>query len=235
VFFKKPSHYREWALGLEEMPFIAINNNLVEISNVRDFDWMYNTEETEPHYIDKKFLLSDIEGVDVIISHFTENKDIAHTFLIFNIKDDDPIGISVETRREVGEDYNVFLGAMRNYELIYVVATYDDIVRLRTDVRHEEVYRYPTIASASKAQELFADISKDINELYKKPAFYNTITRNCTGTLAKNIEKLAGINFPFLYKTIQPGKMHQAIYEMKLVDFDGSLEEMKAKYLLTNN
>ena len=70
---------------------------------------------------------------------------IAHTFLSFGFAGGDHLAISIETRKEKGEGYSTVKGFFRQYELYYVVADERDVIRLRTNYRHdppEQVYVY---------------------------------------------------------------------------------------------
>ncbi len=55
---------------------------------------------------------------------------------------DQYLAISIETRKEKGEQYSALRGFFRQYELTFVVADERDVVRLRTNFRGEDVYVY---------------------------------------------------------------------------------------------
>lgn len=190
--------------------------------------------------VDKKyetinFSKEDIISTDVVISHFSESEGLAHIFLSFGIRDGRHITISVETRREEGEKFSPWLGLLRQYEIIYVMASENDIVGLRTDVRQgERVYIYPTIASAEKSQELFLTLAREINDIYEHPKIYNTLTHNCTNEISRRVEQISDLDFPFTWKTILPGYFDEILYEMKIIPYDRSFEEVKKEYFIDN-
>ena len=232
IITKQASHNKEWEFGQEKLPFIQISGNDVIIKNYRDFLWHEKTEDAQRNYIQKQFLLSDIEGVDVVISHFSPYESLAHVFLNFNLSNGDVIGISVEARRETHEEFSPLMGLLSNFELIYIVASYFDLVGLRQDIRNESVYVYPTIASKEKTKELFLSLASDINDLYEKPRFYNTFSSNCTNILARSVEKLSDYDFPWYYTIFAPGKLDKALFEMKVIQTEDTLEKTREKYLL---
>ena len=52
------------------------------------------------------------------------------------------LAISIETRKERGEEYSAVRGFFRQYELYYVVADERDVIGVRTNYRGEDVYLY---------------------------------------------------------------------------------------------
>jgi Domain of unknown function (DUF4105) len=51
--------------------------------------------------------------------------------------------ISPEIRKERGESFDGIRGLLNQYELVYILATEDDAIRLRTNIRKNAVYMYP--------------------------------------------------------------------------------------------
>lgn len=235
IFSKKPNHNQNWELGQEELPKIEIENSLVKIKNLRDFNWKKEGEEV--NYIKREFDLDFIEGLDIIISHFSKFEGIAHIFLAFQLKNQENITISLEARRVNGKKYSPFKGLFRNFEIIYIVATEKDLIGLRTNIRNERVYLYPTIATKKDSQELFKLLAEDINFIIDNPTFYNTLFKNCVNMMAKRVEQISALKFPkFSYKFIFPGYFDKILYDMKIspkneLDF----EEFKKNSLICND
>ena len=109
----------------------------------------------------------------------------------FGLADGSYLSVSIEVRKEKDEDYNVLLGTMRQFEMIYVVADERDLIRLRTRHRDSDVFVYPTVATPEQAQTLFVDVMKKVNELTVEPEFYNTVLNNCTTKLAGHVNVVA--------------------------------------------
>lgn len=238
VLSKKPSHDRNWELGQEKLPKIEINDNLITVTNLRDFDW--KKEGTEPNYITKNFDLDKMTGVDVVISHFSDFEGMAHIFLTFRFEDNENIAISVEARREDFEEFEPIKGLFRKFEIIYVVATEEDLIGVRTNVRNdgvgERVYLYPTIATPEKSQELFKLIAEDINDIYEHPTFYNTLFNSCINSITRRVEEISTLDFPVTYKTILPGYFDEVLYKMNIFSSGlNTFEEYKEKNLIHNN
>lgn len=233
VLLKKPSHDRDWELGQERLPKIDIVGDDIEISDFRDFVWN-GSGKAEPRYVSRKHKLSEIRSVDVIISHFSDFEGLAHIFLSFGFVDGKHVVVSMETRREVGEEFSPILGLLNNFEIIYVVGSERDIVGLRTDVRDERVHIYPTVASPEKAKELFLKLAEDINRIYAKPKFYNTLLSNCTNVITRRVEDISELKFPLTYKTLLPGYFDEVLYGMELIPAAGNFEEIKKCHQVDN-
>ena len=232
--FQKPSHARTWENGHEELPSIAIEDGLITIQNMRDFEWD-GPFSAEPNYITDTFNLEEMQTAETIISHFAEFEGMAHIFLSFGFTDGRHINISLETRREADEKFSPLLGLLRQFEIIYVVGTDRDLIGVRTGHRDERVYIYPVIASPEKIQELFVALSEEINDVYANPRFYNTLAHNCTNELTKEVEEISDLDFPLTYKTLLPGFFDEVLYSMNLLSTSTPFETLKKNSLVVNS
>jgi hypothetical protein len=234
LLLQKPSHDRDWEIGHEELPHIVIEGDDITIENLRDFEWT-GPFSAEPNYITESYKLSDVDKAEVIISHFDEFEGMAHIFLNFGFTDGRHVNISLETRRESDEKFSPVLGLLRQFEIIYVVGTDRDLIGVRTGHRNERVYVYPAVVSSpEKVREMFLLLAGDINAIYEKPRFYNTLTHNCTNELTRRVEDISELNFPFTYKTLFPGFFDEILYNMGLIDTSKPFEEVKQAALLDN-
>ena len=141
----------------------------------------------------------------------------------------------METRREADEEFSPWLGLLRRFEIIYVAGSERDIIGVRTDIRRERVYVYPTVADKKKSQELLVLIAKDINYIYANPTFYNTLFNNCINSITRRVEDISEIKFPLSYKTFLPGFMDEVLYDIKLIPNDKSFQKTKQFYLVNND
>lgn len=236
VIVFQPSHNRDWELGHEKLPnFIySAMSSQVTIENYRNFDWTA-VKSANTSYEKRSYDLDEITGVDVFISHFDDFEGLAHIFLSFGFKDGEQVVVSLETRREEGETFSPLLGILRQFEIIYVVGSEEDIVGVRTGHRGERVYLYPTKATPEQARKLFDLLAVEINDVYQKPRMYNTLTNNCTNELTRQVEKMSELNFPLTWKTVLPGYFDEVLYEMKLIDSQKEFPEVKAEHLIDNS
>lgn len=229
----RPSHDRDWELGQERLPRFTFQDEQLTIENFRNFDWK-GEGIANVRYETRVFDVRDIRSVDVFISHFDTFEGLAHIFLSFGFSDGRHIVISMETRREVGEHFSPILGVLRQFEIIYIVGSEQDIVGLRTDIRDERVYLYRTIASPLQARELLLKIAEDVNSIYEEPRMYNTLTHNCTNALTRRVEDISEVKFPWTWKTILPGYFDEVLYSMNLIAPAGDFQEMKRQSLIDN-
>jgi hypothetical protein len=233
LLVRTPSHDRDWEVGQEKLPRIVFDKDAFTIENLRDFTWT-GPFEAKQNYITDAYKVSDIQGVDVVISHFAEFEGLAHIFLSFAFVDGRHVSISVESRREKGEKFSPFWGLLDQYEMIYVVATDRDIIGLRTGHRNERVYIYPTKASKEKAQELFKRLAANINAIHAEPVMYNTLMHNCTNEVSREVEAMSTIDFPITYKTILPGFFDEVLYSVGVIDTSEPFEELRRASLVNN-
>jgi len=233
IFVFSPSNDRDWEVGQEALPNITIEDKKIVIENFRNFDWK-DDENVDKNYETREFNLDQLESLDVFISHFDDFEGLAHIFLSFGFSDGEQIVISVETRREKDEEFSPILGLARQFELLYVVSSEEDIVGLRTDLRSERVYLYPTVASPEMTKKIFLEVTEGVNSIYEKPQIYNTLTRNCTNELTREVEEATHINFPLTWKTVLPGYFDEVLFKMDLIKTDKKFNETKEDALIDN-
>ena len=231
----RPSHDREWQLGHEALPQIVYSteSSQISIANYRNFAWT-EVNAADIQYETRSFDLDQMSGVDVIISHFDDFEGLAHIFLSFGFTDGNQVVVSLETRRESDESFSPLLGILRQYEMIYVVGSEKDVVGVRTGHRDERVYLYPTKATPEQARRLFDLLAVKINDVYNAPTMYNTLTNNCTNELTRSVEEMSDIDFPLTWKTILPGYFDEVMYDLELIDGEGTFSAVKDRHLIDN-
>jgi hypothetical protein len=185
----QPSNQRDWEFGVETLPEISIQGSSVLVQHVRDF--RYTAEWTRSSgYVDRAFEVDRIERVWFVeepftIAPFTGFGGVAHTYFVFDFRDQAPLAISVESRRERGEDYDAIRGLFNEYELIYIWGTEEDLTGRRAVLEQNDLYMYPLRIPGEAARELFLQLAHASQQLESQPRFYNTLTSNCTNELAK--------------------------------------------------
>jgi hypothetical protein len=220
-FSIKPSNDRVWQTDVAVLPYATVQDNLVTVHNIRNFDYRSETDYT-PAYYDKRFDLNKLNGVDVIAVYWM-GPAIAHVLLSFAFEGGDHIAISIETRKEKGEAYSTLKGFFRQYELFYVVADERDVIRLRTNYRHdppEDVYIFKASAPIENGRRLFMAYIDKINSLKNKPKFYNTLTSNCTTSIWMNTH-VNEEHVPFSWKVLVSGYLPEFLYENGRLDSGG--------------
>ncbi len=170
----KPSNDREWQADVALLPHADIHGNRVTVYNVRNCDYRGENDYTVRYY-NKTFDLAKLESIDLYVVNWGI-KYISHTMISFGFQGGDYLCVSIETRKEKGEDYSTVKGFFRQYELIYVVADERDLVRLRTNYRQgETVYLYRIQGTKAFFRSLFLDYMHYINHLNASPEWYNAL------------------------------------------------------------
>ncbi|HEY5714287.1 MAG TPA: DUF4105 domain-containing protein [Candidatus Gracilibacteria bacterium] len=230
-FLRKPSNSRSWDSEQAKLAHATLEQDIVTIHDLRYFKYDA-TGGKKLEYEDRVYDLETLEGLDFVVSYFSESDAIAHTFLTFRFKDQPGLSVSIEARREQGESYSPFKGIFGKYELIYVLGDERDIIGLRSHIRQEPLYLYPTKASKETARKIFVNLLERTNELYESPAFYNTLSHNCTNLLARHIEKSSGKKIPLSYKVLLSGHSDELAYDLGLLESDEPFESLKTRSLV---
>ncbi len=224
---KVPSHTRVWRPDLLVLPHAEIGLDKIKIYNIRDCH--YRTEENyDVRHFDREFALRDVQSVDFIVVPFQNAPLLAHTMLSFGLTNGEQIVVSVEARLEQGESYSAIAGALKDFELIYVVGTERDLIRLRTEVRKVDVYLYRTRVTPEQAQRLLLAMLGRVNELARRPEFYDVITNNCTTNIVQHINELRPGTVPQDIRVLLPGHSDRLAYDLGLLAAQGPFEQIKA-------
>jgi hypothetical protein len=222
-----PSHDRPWRPEVAVMPRIAIDGDRVRISGYRNFDYRGRDDFTE-RWEQRELRLSDLRGVDFFLSYWQPDGAIAHTFLSFDVAGAEPVAISIEIRPEIGESFHPLPGLFRQFELVYVVGSERDVVRVRSNHRDEEVFLYRTTASAQAARRLFQVYAERINALAGAPEFYNIVSNNCTVNIVRYANQ-AGRVGGWDIRHLLNGWSDRYLYDAGLVDTSLPFAELRRR------
>lgn len=231
--FKHPSNNRNWSDDQKILPTARIDGNMVTIKNIRNFSYS-STDAYVPGYYDKSFDLDQIKKVYFIVEPFSEWAGAAHTFLSFEFDGGQFVAISVEIRKEQGEQFSALKGLLNTYELTYVIADERDAVKLRSNFRKDDVFIYPVKTSEEKMRTLFLDMIGRANKLADQPEFYNTLTSTCTTNIVRHINAIAPGRVPFSHKVLFPGYSDELAYDLGLIDTDLPLKKIRERYKIND-
>ena len=222
----QPSNHRNWSPDQAVLPTAEFRDELVEVRNIRHCD--YRTEQDyEVRHYDKTFDLREISSVDYIVVPFPEMPNLAHTMLSFGFVDRDYLAVSVEIRKEIGESYNPLLGAIGQYEIMYVVSDERDVIQLRTNHRLNDVYVYPLRLDPAQARALFVDVMHRANRLAVQPEFYNTLTNNCTTNIRDHLNRVLPEPIPYTHRVLLSGHFDHLAYDLGLIQSDTTFPRTK--------
>jgi hypothetical protein len=220
----QPSNHRDWLPDSAVLSYAVITGNQVVIHNIRNCDYRTETDY-DVHYYDKTFDLDQLRTVDLYLVTWG-SPDIAHTMVSFGFTTGDHVCISIETRKEKGEDYSAVKGFFRQFELTYVIADERDVVRLRTNYRQgEEVCLYRLQATPEQGRRLFLDYLRRANELHERAEWYNALTDNCTTAI--RTQRAAADRAPLDWRMLLNGHLDELLYERGAIVTNLPFAELK--------
>jgi len=226
----KPKSDGDWRREHAVLPDVVFEGDLVEVRGIRNFSYI-TADSFIVDYYDRTFDLRQVASVWFVISVFNPGRrGLAHTFLSFGFDNGDFVSISIEARQENGESYSFTKGVLRRFEVIYVIGDERDIVGTRAIQRDDVVYLYPLRAEREKIRGLFVDVLTAAQELHDSPAFYNTLTNNCTSRLHDHVNRIAPGRVPGGWKIFFPGYTDEVIFDRGLIDTELSLSEARDRF-----
>jgi len=227
-----PSDARDWQADAARPPRVSLKGDRVTIENVRNFVYRSETDFDE-RWETRSHDLSRLDGHDFLIVYWGMAA-IAHTMISFRFRDDtrpggfDFLVISIEARRERFEAYSPVAGAFRRYELYYAIADERDVVGVRTNHRNQETYLYRTLSSPARSRALLLDYLKAADKLSREPAWYNTLTDNCTNGILYHVRSL-GDELPYTWQILLSGYADRYAYEAGGLDHALSFQDLKRR------
>lgn len=212
-----PQNNRDWAGEYAIPADVSMEGRIAHVHHVRNF--IYRTpQDYTPRYYDADYDLDKLTSLDLITSYWA-GETIAHVFLSFGFSDGKHLAISIETRRQKKFAYSTIAGFFHHYELFYVTADERDLIGVRTDIRKERVYLYRVSLSPQARERLFTSYLTEIDLLAHHPAWYNTLTDNCTtGILTRAQAKL---RYRLDWRILLSGYTASLAYDLGLLQTDG--------------
>jgi hypothetical protein len=219
-----PENHREWQTDQAVLPWAEIVEGKITLHNIRNCDYRTETDFT-CQYSEQTYDIAALQTLDLFLVYWG-SPYIAHTMLSFGFTDGEQVCFSIETRKEVGEEYSAIKGFFRQYEKIYVVADERDVVRLRTNFRKEDVYLYPLQVKPEMARLVFLDYLGEVNRLSDRPEWYNALTGNCTTSIRRHTRPY-NPDGRLDWRMIVNGYLDQMIYERGFLGRDLPLNELR--------
>ena len=132
-----PSNDRDWQPDVARSVTATIDGDRLVVSNVRNFNWRSDTD-FDQRWEERTYSLSHVSNVDLILSYWA-GEAITHLIVSIGFDDGTRLAFSIETRKPRGEEYSTIAGFFRQYELSIIAADERDVVRVRSNVRGEDV------------------------------------------------------------------------------------------------
>jgi hypothetical protein len=224
-----PSNDRDWQPDVAVLPSATIDGDMLTVRNIRNCDYRTETDYTISYY-DRTFDLSKLRGADLYICQWGSPL-IAHTIMSFCFEGDQYLSISIETRKEKGEQYSAIKGFFKQYELAYIVGDERDLIRLRTNLRKETVYLYRLTTKRELVREVLLDYIRSVNRLKDRAEWYNALTENCTTAIRGHVSPYT--HGRMNWKILANGYLDTLLYERKAIATDMPFEQMKSASLIS--
>ncbi len=220
------SNNRDWADEVAHIVAGVVNGPEVTLANVRNFDWRAPTDYTV-RWENRSYDLDKLASVDLLLSYWS-SPAIAHTLVSFGFDDGQFVTFSVEIRKERHESFSEIGGFFKEFEMSVIAADERDIVRVRTNIRKEDVYLYRLNIPKPAMRSLFLSYVDTANGLNEAPQYYNTITANCTTIVFAMINHIVSGALPLDYRLIFSGYLPSYIIDVNGFTPGFTLEQLQS-------
>jgi hypothetical protein len=225
------SNTRQWQDDVARVPSAEIDGDSLTLHNVRNFRYRSSTDY-DSAWETRHYDLSMLRTLDIFFSYWSSSA-IAHSMLSFGFDDGQYLCLSVETRKEIGEEYDPLGFFFKRFELIYVLGDERDLIALRTSIRREDTYLFPRDLPPARVRALLLDILQRVNSLARKPEHYRTVRDNCMTSLVGHMNTVYETPIPFSFKLVVNGYMPELAYERGQLPQDAPFDVVKQRYAIS--
>lgn len=221
-----PSHDRQWADDVARLLEPEVDGSRVTLHNVRNFHWR-TPEDYTARWETREYDLDRLVSADLVMSYWM-GPAIAHTLVSFGFDDGQRLVFSLEIRKERHEAFSAIGGFFRSFEQVLVAADENDIVRTRSNARGEDVYLYRLDLPPETLRALFTGYLDEAAALRREPAFYNSLTSNCT-TIIFELSRRIAPGIPMDYRLLLSGYFARYVHELGGLAPGHAYEELRQR------
>jgi Domain of unknown function (DUF4105) len=224
----RPTQDADWQPDVAHLAYASIQGDQFTVHDIRNFDYR-TAADFNTQYDTRVFNLTSLRGVDLFIDYWG-SPYIAHPIVSFDFGPQGHLCFSIEIRPKVGQPYSVLAGLYRRYELIYIAAAERDVIRLRTNCKHEDVYLYRLTLPLREVQMRLMEYLNRLNELHQRAEWYNEVTENCTTSI--RAQRPRAHRMPWDWRMLLNGFMDEMLYEKHLLAGNLPFAELKERALI---
>ncbi len=202
------SNERDWESEFSKSGVVDIDGDKLTFHQFRNF--IHSDTGSVEQWETRSYRLSKLKSIDLFFDAFGGDV-LAHTILSFDFGDEGRLCLSIEARREKGEDFTPVGGLYKMFELQYIFGSEEDLVAVRTEIRKEPVFLYRFNLSPERCRFYLQELIDAANDTHKNPKFYNVIFANCTTSLRAQIPEEERRDFD--YRIILNGYLDSYLHE----------------------
>ncbi len=214
-----------WVVENARQATAEVRDDTLMVRDLRNFEWL-DGRNSVPRWEAREYPLGQLTAVDLFVSTWGDPR-VAHLIVSFVFTDVPPLAFSIETRREQRERWSILAGFMKSYEIILIAADERDVIRVRSNVRGEQVARYRLKSTPQMRRKLLGAYVEQMNSLARRPRFYNTLLRNCTTEVVR-ILGAAGRRVPLDWRVLVSGYVPRYLHELGMLEDTRPFDEVAA-------
>ena len=220
----RPPAEADWADDVSRQVTGIVDGDRLLLRDIRDFDWRSDTDYTQ-RWDNREYDLKDVRTLDLFMSYWA-GPEMAHMVFSFGFADGRYLAWSVEVRRRKGGEFSPIGDLFKSNPLVIVASEERDVIRVRSNVRNENVQLYRLNTSPDIVRDILLAYVSQSNDLASNPRFYNSLMSNCTTSIFALIKSL-GISIPLDWRLIVNGYLPDYAYEIGVLDRRKPLAEIR--------
>ncbi len=225
-----PSNERDWQRDLTVLVEPTLDGDTLTMKGVRNFRWGPDGREIlDERWETRSYRLRNLRGLDLIVEPFIYSDLMAHTMLSFDFGEDGRLLLSIEARKEVGENYQPVLGGLSTYELIYLFLDERDGFGVRAAEGYE-LYAYPVKVDALSLRAFFLSLCRTADNLRRQPRFYHIIRDNCTTVWIEQADNLSVKPIGLRWESVANGLIAKFLFSRGMIATDLDYEAAKRAF-----